>query len=110
MRELKLATVGGVLLTAALLSGCNWVRALKARDQLNKGVGAFRNAQFQTAVNHFQTAVNLDPGFLNARLYLATAYQQLYIPEGESEENIKISHQAIEAFEEVLKMDPGNTT
>jgi len=110
MRELKLATVGGVLLTAALLSGCNWVRALKARDQLNKGVGAFRNAQFQTAIDHFQTAVAMDPTLLNARLYLATAYVQQYIPGGDSPENIKIGQQAIDAFEDVLKMDQNNTT
>ncbi|OLE84243.1 MAG: hypothetical protein AUG07_06835 [Acidobacteria bacterium 13_1_20CM_2_60_10] len=110
MRQLKLATVGGVLLTAVLLSGCNWVRALKARDQLNKGVGAFRNAQFQTAIDHFQTAVAMDPTLLNARLYLATAYVQQYIPGGDSPENIKIGQQAIDAFEDVLKMDQNNTT
>lgn len=111
MRLRRLAPVGGLVLLAATSAGCSrWLNQLKARDQLNKGVGAFRNAQFQTAVNHFQTAVDLDPAFLNARLYLASAYQQLYIPEGESEENIKVAHQAIDAFEEVLKMDPSNTT
>ena len=45
---------------------------LKARDQLNKGVAAFKNAQYPEAVEHFKTAVDLDPNFPTARLYLAT--------------------------------------
>ena len=85
-------------------------RELRARDQLNKGVAAYRNAQFQSAIMHFKNAVALDPTLLNARLYLATAYAQLYIPGGESPENVKIAQQAIDAFEDVLRMDPNNTT
>jgi len=38
----------------------------------------------------------MDPTLLNARLYLATAYAQLYVPGGESEDNVKIAKQAIE--------------
>jgi tetratricopeptide (TPR) repeat protein len=110
MRYLKLVSLGGLMLSAVLLSGCNWVKALKARDQLNKGVGAFRNAQFQAAIDHFQTAVTLDPRLLNARLYLATAYAQQYIPGGESPENLKLGQQAIDAFEDVLKIDTNNAT
>jgi len=94
------------MLLLALSSGC---RKLRARDQLNKGVGAFRNAQFQAAIMHFKTAVSLDPTLLNARLYLASAYTQQYIPGGESPENVKIAQQAIDAFQEVLRVDPNNT-
>lgn len=107
MRLLKLTLVCGVLALAVASSGCN---KLKARDQLNKGVGAFRNAQFQAAIKYFQSAVQLDPTLLNARLYLATAYAQQYIPAGTSPENVKVAEQAIAAFEDVLKMDPANTT
>jgi len=107
MKLHKLAVLCAVLLLAAGSCGC---KKLKARDQLNKGVGAFRNAQFQTAIMHFKNAVVLDPTLLNARLYLATAYGQQYIPGGESAENLKVAQQAIEAFEDVLKVDPNNTT
>jgi len=96
-----------LLLLLALTSGCS---KLRARDQLNKGVAAYRNAQFQAAIMHFKNAVALDPTLLNARLYLATAYRQQFIPGGESPENIKIGEQAISAFEDVLKMDPNNAT
>jgi len=107
MKWYKLALSGALLLLLAISSGCT---KLRARDQLNKGVGAFRNAQFQAAITHFQNAVALDPTLLNARLYLATAYAQQYVPGGESPENVKFAQQAIEAFDDVLKMDPNNTT
>ncbi len=57
--------------------GCN---KLKARDHLNKGVQAYKNSKFEQAIDHFQQAVALDPSLINARLYLATAYAQQYIP------------------------------
>lgn len=107
MKPCKLALLCAALVLAMVSLGCN---KLKARDRLNKGVAAFRNAQFQQAIVHFKTAVDLDPTLLNARLYLAVAYSQLYIPGGESEENIKVAKQAIETFEQVVKLDPGNTT
>jgi tetratricopeptide (TPR) repeat protein len=107
MKLYKLALLGALLLLLAITSGCS---RLRARDQLNKGVGAYRNAQFQTAILHFKNAVALDPTLLNARLYLATAYAQQYLPGGESPDNLKIAQQAIDAFEDVLRMDPKNST
>ena len=107
MKAYKLALLGALLLLLAVSSGC---RRLRARDQLNKGVEAYRNAQFQAAILHFKNAVALDPTLLNAKLYLATAYFQQYVPGGESPENVKIGQQAIDAFEDVLKTDPNNPT
>lgn len=105
MRWRKLAPVCGVLLLTVGVTSCN---KLKARDQLNKGVSAFRNAQFQASITHFQNAENLDPSLLNARLYLATAYFQLYVPGGESPDNIEVGKQAIAAYQDVLQRDPSN--
>jgi tetratricopeptide (TPR) repeat protein len=105
MKLQRLAPLGGVLLLAALSCGCN---KLKARDQLNKGVSAFRNAQYQQAIENFKTAVDLDPNLMTARLYLATSYFQLYVPSGDSPENIKAGEQTIAAFEDVLKYDANN--
>jgi tetratricopeptide (TPR) repeat protein len=110
MRLKKLAPLFAVLVLAIVASGCGTLRALKARDQLNKGVAAYRNAQFQTAIEHFKNAVQLDPSLLNARLYLATAYAQQYIPNGDSEANTNTGNQAIQSFEDVLNLDPKNTT
>ncbi len=70
--------------TVAVATGCE---KLKARDHLNKGVQAFKNAKYTQAVDHFKEAVQLDPEFPTARLYLATAYMSQYIPGAESPEN-----------------------
>jgi tetratricopeptide (TPR) repeat protein len=107
MKHDKLALACGVLMLAVATGGCS---RLKARDQLNKGVASFRSAQFQAAIMHFKESVRLDPTLLNAKLYLATAYAQLYIPGGESEDNVKLAKQAIAGFDDVLTMDPQNTT
>ena len=106
MKVSKFAVLGVVLLLLPFCSGC---RKLRARDQLNKGVAAFRNAQFQATIMHFKEAVGLDPSLVNARLYLATAYYNQYIPSGESPENLKIAAQAIDAYQDVLKTDPNNS-
>ncbi len=105
MKVEKLAPVVALLLAACLCTGCN---KLKARDQLNKGVMAYRNAQFAEAIDHFQRAVSLDPTLLNARLYLATAYAEQYVPGGDTPDNVKTGQQAIDAFQQVLQVDSNN--
>src|SRR5512142_1390428 len=80
----------------------------KARDQLNKGVAAFKNAQYPEAVERFKTAVDLDPNFPTARLYLATAYMSQYIPGADSPENIQMAQAAHDQFQKVLEQDPKN--
>jgi tetratricopeptide (TPR) repeat protein len=56
---------------AILLFGATGCNQLKSRDQLNKGVQAFKNARYEEAVDHFQTAIKLDPSSEDAKLYLA---------------------------------------
>ena len=98
-----------VVLAAGLVlllgTGCN---KLKARDQLNKGVQAFKNNKFEQAIDHFQQAVTLDPSLINARLYLATAYAQQYVGGVDTPENIRMAEQAIEQYKLVLQADPKN--
>jgi tetratricopeptide (TPR) repeat protein len=106
MKLYRLAPICGVLLLAATSFGC---KRLQARDQINKGVAAFRNAQYPQAIDHFQRAITFDPSLTMARLYLATAYFQLYSPGGESADNKKIAEETINAFEDVLKNDPNNS-
>jgi tetratricopeptide (TPR) repeat protein len=86
-------------------SGCE---KLRARDQLNKGVQAFKNAKYAEAVENFKVAVELDPTFATARLYLATAYMSQYIPGSESEENLRFASAAKQNFQQVLDKDAQN--
>ncbi|HUE20987.1 MAG TPA: hypothetical protein VMQ86_04855 [Bryobacteraceae bacterium] len=80
----------------------------KARYQLNQGVQAYKNAQYSAAVEHFTAAVELDPNFITARLYLATAYMQQYIPGADSPDNMRMANEAHDQFQMVLEQDPKN--
>jgi tetratricopeptide (TPR) repeat protein len=106
-RTARLVTV--VAVAAALLStaGCN---KLKARDQLNKGVQSFRGAKYEEAIEHFKNAVNLDSDLKVAKMYLATAYAQQFVPGSETPENLQNAQLAIEQYKQVLEKDPGNVT
>lgn len=95
------------LVLAALVAGAGCDK-LRARDKLNKGVQAFKAGQFDVAIGDFQQSKQLDPTLLNARLYLATAYANLYIPGAPSPENIRNGEQAIKEFQEVLDKDKDN--
>jgi tetratricopeptide (TPR) repeat protein len=102
VRTLALIAVGLALLGA---TGCS---KLKARDQLNKGVQAYKNAKYEEAIGHFQQSVSYDPTLLNARLYLATAYAQQYIPGADTPDNNQMGQQAIDTYKAVLERDPKN--
>ena len=99
---LAMAALGLALLAT---TGCS---KLRARDQLNKGVQSYKNAKYEEAINHFQQAVSLDPTLLNARLYLATAFAQQYIPGVDAEDNNRMGQNAIDQYEAVLERDPKN--
>jgi tetratricopeptide (TPR) repeat protein len=101
----RASAFAALLLLAAGLSGCN---KLKARDLLNKGVAAYKNGQYDTAIEDFKQAKELDPGLMNARLYLATAYASQYIPGAPSDQNVRLGNQAVNEFKEVLQIDPNN--
>jgi len=94
-----------LLVATAGLSGCD---KLKARDLLNKGVTAFKNGQYDSAVEDFKQAKDLDPTLLNARLYLATAYASQYIPGAPSEQNRNIGKHAVQEFKDILGTNPDN--
>jgi tetratricopeptide (TPR) repeat protein len=97
-----------VFASAVLVVGSTGCAKLKARDQLNKGVQAYKNAKYEQAIDHFQQAVSLDPTLINARLYLATAFAQQYIPGADTPDNNKFGEQAIDQYKIVLQHDPKN--
>jgi Tfp pilus assembly protein PilF len=101
----NLTALLAVAALAFIATGCN---KLKARDNLNRGVQAFKSTQYNQAVEKFEQAVQLDPGFTPARLYLAMAYYMQYIPGAESPENQQMADHALEQFQKVLAQDDKN--
>ena len=99
-----LAVVAVFLLPLAM-AGCN---KLKARDLMNKGVMAYRDGQYDASIEDFKQAKEADPGLLNARVYLATAYSKRWVAGAPSDENMRAGQQAINEFQGVLLIDPNN--
>ena len=97
---MTLAAIGLALLSSL---GCD---KLKARDQLNKGVKAYKDNHYEQAIDHFQQAVQLDPTLLNARMYLATAYVSQYIPGVDSPDNNRTAEEAIKQYQTVIDANP----
>ena len=96
------------MITAAVLLptvGCN---KLRARDQLNKGVQAYKASQPEQAIDHFQRAIRLDGDLKVAKMYLATVYAQQYVPDVNTPENLRNATMAIDEYKEVLQTDPNN--
>ena len=102
-RTLKLLTLAAVALALFASVGCD---KLKARDQLNKGVKAYKDNHYEQAIDHFQESVRLDPTLINARMYLATAYVSQYIPGVDSPDNLRTAQQAIDEYQKVIDANP----
>ncbi len=103
-KTVRAAALAAVLLPMAFtFTGCS---KLKARDQLNKGVQAYKSLRYEQAIENFKNAVNLDPNLAVARLYLATAYAQSFVPGVDSAENNQNAEQAIDSFRKVIEQNP----
>ncbi len=104
-RSVRYLVFAAVLLALFSTTGCS---KLRARDQLNKGVQAYKAAQYDTAIEHFKNAVALDDKLAVARLYLATAYAQQCVPNVDTPDNIQLCNQAIDQFKKQLESDPNS--
>jgi tetratricopeptide (TPR) repeat protein len=108
MIRLSRSAVAALALAGALVStGC---QKLQSRDNLNKGVQAYKSARYNDAVEYFKKAIELDDTNPNARLYLATAYMTQWIPGAESPENKALAEGARREFMTVLSKDPNDKT
>ena len=99
-RNARLLTLSAAALMLMSGVGCD---KLKARSELNAGVKAYKDAKYEEAIEKFKNAVEFDPNLLNARMYLATAYSQQYVPGSEDAENKHIGEQAIEQYKKVIE-------
>ena len=88
----------GLVAIVLAMAGAVAAQQLDARQELNQGVRAYKAADYEGAIEHFKNAVRLDPSLKVAKLYLATAYMQQYVPGVETPENNANATQAIEQY------------
>jgi len=107
MKSLRLLAFLSGLLCSSVFSVAA-PQATSGNPDLDLGVQAYKNARYGEAILRFKQAVDLDPTLLNARLYLATAYAQQYVPGVDTPENGRFAEQAIEQYKAVLERNPKN--
>jgi tetratricopeptide (TPR) repeat protein len=104
---LRFAALCSCIAAVALSTGC---AKLQSRDEMNKGVQAYKATHYIDAANHFKKAIEVDPTNQNAQLYLATSYMTQWIPGADSTENNRMYDAAKGEFQKVLDKDPKNGT
>lgn len=104
---LRFAALCSCIAATVLSTGC---AKLGSRDEMNKGVQAYKATHYTDAATHFKEAIRLDPTNQNAQLYLATSYMTQWIPGADSTENNRMYDAAKSEFQRVLEKDPKNGT
>jgi len=93
-KTLRLMTLAAAMLALFSSVGCD---KLRARDQLNKGVKAYKDNHYEQAIDHFQQSVRLDPTNAQALHDLADTLLQA-----------REYDEAIEEFRALLTMAPSS--
>ena len=109
-RLLAVVSLGSILTCISFAqtncTGANAADSPAARDEVNRGVEAYKSARYAEAISHFEKATNLAPCFTMARAYLATAQAQNVVPALDIPDNLKMADQAIANFHLVLEQNP----
>ena len=108
MKLSRTSIVALLVALAAATSGCALVNRVRAKNSLNEGARDYREGKFAEAEEKFRLAYELDPTQKNAPLFIARAVQQQYKPGVNTPENIAVGERAVAAYQEILKINPGN--
>jgi tetratricopeptide (TPR) repeat protein len=101
---MKVSLILGSILLVAFVSSFGQT----SDDELKLGVAAYKNNQYDEAIQHFQKATELDPANVNAHLYLATSYVSQFIPGINSDDNNEMAKSAIFQYQKVLDLNASN--
>ena len=77
-----------------------------ASANLVHGVDVFKAGRYEEATRDFQSAVDAEPTWRTARVYLATALSYQVVPNLETPENLAIANRALDQFNQLLASDP----
>jgi len=73
-----------------------------ATDSLVQGITVYKAGQYQEATRDFQSAVDAEPGWTTARLYLGIALAYQVVPNVDSPENVALADRALQQFNQIL--------
>ena len=77
-----------------------------ATAALVSGVAAFKAGHYAEAESDFQSAVDAEPNWPTAHLYLGTALAYQVVPNLDTRENVAIANRALDQFNQLLASNP----
>lgn len=77
-----------------------------ATAALVSGVDAFKTGHYEEATADFQAAVDAEPAWRTARVYLGTALTYQVVPNLDTRENLAVANQALDQFNQLLASNP----
>ncbi len=92
----------------ASTSGCSLVNRVRAKNELNEAARSYREGKFVDAEQHSRKALELDPNSKAAPLFIARTIHAQYRPGVATPENLDKAREAIEAYRQILEIDPQN--
>ena len=104
----RFLSVAGLLVCLAIAGVAQDEAKASARNEVDEGVQAFRQAHYDDAIARFEQAVAFDPDLVVARMYLAATYLQEFEPGVDTPENVVLATRALEQYSEVLRSNPSD--
>jgi tetratricopeptide (TPR) repeat protein len=89
-------------------AGCSLINKVRAKNELNETARSYREGHFEEAEQHARRALSFDPTNKTARIFIARVIHQQYKPGVDSPDNIQKARDAIEAYRQILEIDPNN--
>jgi hypothetical protein len=74
--------------------------------EVDRGITAYKGYHYEDATEHFSRATEIDPGRIEAHLYLASACAAWHVPGVELKDNLELADETIKEYQVVLKLDP----
>ncbi|MBA3240240.1 MAG: hypothetical protein H0T60_03350 [Acidobacteria bacterium] len=108
MKLSRISIVTLLLVVVGSTAGCGIINRIRSKSALNEGARAYKDGRFADAEQKFREAYEYDPSQKNAPLFIARSVQQQYKPGVDTPENIAKGQAAIDAYQEILKNDPGD--
>jgi len=92
----------------ATSSGCGVINRIRAKNELNEAARTYREGHFVEAEQHARRALELDPNNKTGPLFIARTVHAQYRTGVNTPENIAKARDAIEAYRQILELDPTN--
>src|ERR1700739_363570 len=104
----RFVSIASLLVCLAIAGVAQDEAKAAARNEVDEGVQAFRQAHYEDAMAHFEQAVANDPDLVVARMYLAATYLQVFEPGVDTPDNVIWATKALDQYSEVLRSNPND--